>query len=204
MAGVYKFTISLPVNDTLARNRFTNTVHFEHVTGGQSDDQLRTMCTDIAAMYQKRYGNLTKEVQVKAYDTDAVPNYPRADVVVNAGQAWTCTSPPEVALCLSFAGAHRGNKRERGRIYLAPAIGAIGAGGTLRPSAAHMTWALAFYTTPNESFPDIGGVDWKFGIWSKVGQKFTQATQAWVNDDWDHVGKRSTRESTRQSVTREG
>ena len=204
MGQTYKFQISMPVTDTLPRNRISNTVHFEHVTGGQSDGQLSTMCADIAAMYGKRYGNLTREVQVKAYDVDAVPNYPRADVVVNLGVPWPCATPPEVALCLSFAGVHRGNKRERGRIYLMPQISATATGGALRPTAGQMAWALAFYTTANESFPDIGGVDWKFGIRSKVGNSFTQAQQAWVNDDWDHVGKRTTRESTRQTATREG
>jgi len=204
VATVYKFQVSLPVQDTLPRNRISNTIHMQHVVGSQSDEQLEQICADLAAMYGTRYGNATREIQVKAYDTDAVPNYPRASVVVNLGVPWPVSTPPEVALCLSFAGEHRGNKRERGRIYLMPQISATATGAAMRPTSGQMNWALAFYTTANESFPDIGGVDWKFGVWSKTGGTFTQAQQAWVNDDWDHVGKRTTRESTRVTATREG
>lgn len=204
MAQVYKFQISQPVMDTLPRNRITNTVHFQHVTGGLDDAALTTICQDIAAMWNTRYGAAAHEIQVKAYDVDAVPNYPRATVTINAGSVWTTNSPPEIALCLSFAGTNRGNKRERGRIYLMPQISSTAGGATFRPSTASMNWALDFYKVPNASLPDIGGIDWKFGIWSKVGQSFTQAQQAWVNDDWDHVRKRSTRETTRVTATREG
>lgn len=204
MAQTYRFTISMPILDNLPRNRITNTVHLEHVTGGIVDADLEDMCADICAMYQVRYGNATREVACKAYDVDAAPNYPRASAAVNAGVVWPCISPTELALCLSFAGNNRGNKNERGRIYLMPQISsAFGAAGT-RPSVAQMDWALAFYTTPNESFPDLGGVDWKFGVFSRRLQKFTQSQQAWVNDDWDHVSRRTTRETTRRTATREG
>lgn len=204
MATTYKFQISMPLTDTLARNRISNTVALEHVTGGLGDPDLETMCEDIAAMYQARYGNLTKEIQVKAYDTDAVPNYPRATVTVNPGQVWAQAAPRELALCLSFAGNNRGNKNERGRIYLNPFMATPAAAFAIRPSAADMTWATKFYTEPNASFPDLGGVDWKFGIWSTTLKKFTQSQQAWCNDDWDTQRRRGLRESTRQSVTREG
>lgn len=204
MSTVYKFQVSMPVMDTLPRNRISNTLHFEHVVGSQSDEQLAQMCADLAQVYLDRYQKPTQEVRVKAYDVDAAPNFPRADVMVNSGVVWPCSTPTEIAICLSFAGEHRGNKRERGRIFLMPQIGAIGASNLLRPPDAHLNWALDFFRVPNSSFPDIGGVDWKFGIWSKVGQKFTQAQQAWVNDDWDHVGKRSTRESKRLTAVREG
>jgi len=204
MATVYKFTISIPVTDTLPRNRISNTVHFEHVVGSQSDSQLATMCSDLAAMYQARYGVATKEINVKAYDTDAVPNYPRANVTVNAGVVWTINQPREVALCVSYAGANRGNKSERGRIYLMPQLAIPLLNSGLRPDAACMTWAMKFYTEPNGSFPDIGGVDWKFGVWSKTYSKFTQSQQAWCNDDWDTQRRRGLRETTRQSVAREG
>lgn len=204
MATVYKFTVSLPVTDTLARNRISNTVHLEHVVGSQSDEQLEGICADMAAMYQARYGVATKEVNVKAYDVDAKPNYPRASVTVNPGQVWTSNLPREVALCLSFAGDNRGNKAERGRIYLAHWLAVPLLNTGLRPDAAAMAWALKFYTEPNGSFPDLGGVDWKFGVYSRTYSKFTQSQQAWVNDDWDTQRRRGLRETTRQSATREG
>jgi len=204
MAGEYAFQVSLPVTDLLARNRIVNRFHLKHVTGGIDDAALESMCEDIAEMYQTRYESLTKEIDVRAYDTDAVPNYPRAHVIVNPGIVWTQATPREIALCLSYAGANRGNKRERGRMYLNPAITGAYTGVALRPTAGQMTWALKWYTEPNASLPDLGGVDWKFGVLSRVGGTFTQTQQAWVNDDWDVQRRRGLRESTRQTATREG
>lgn len=204
MAQTYAFQISMPVTDTLPRNRFSNTVHFEHVSGGLLDTDLENMCEDLVAMYQARYGNATKEVLCKAYDVGMKPNYPRAQAIVNAGVAWTTAAPRELALCLSFSGANRGNKSERGRVYLARHLASTALVPGLRPLAADMTWAMQFYTEPNGSFPDIGGIDWKFGTYSPTYGKFTQSVQAWCNDDWDIQRRRGLRESTRQSVARDG
>jgi len=204
MATAYKFQVSLPVTDMLPRNRIVNAFHLQHTIGSLVDADLESMCQDIAELYQVKYGDATKEVNVKAYDTDAVPNYPRADVTVNAGVHWDMGSPREICLVLSYAGDHRGNRRERGRIYLQPQlVGSLGS-PALRPSQAHMDWALGWYTTANASFPDLGGVDWQFGIWSRVGKHFTTSEQAWCNDDWDVQRRRGLRESTRVTATREG
>lgn len=204
MPATYKYTITMPVSTALPRDMITNTVHFEHVTGSITPTDHETMCADIAAMYQSHYGNATHEVKVTAYDTGPVPNYPLASVVVNAGSIWPNNHPRELAICLSYAGQHRGNKNERGRIYLMPGINTTLSIDAERPSTAVQNWALGFYTTSNSSFPDIGGPDWKFGVWSRTLQKFTQTQQAWVNDDWDHVSRRSLRESSRVSANREG
>lgn len=204
MATVYKFQVSMPVGDTLARNRISNVVHLQHVTGGLGDPDLETMCEDIVAMYQAKYGGLTQEVMCKAYDVDATPNYPRATAVVNGGVPWTSNFPREIALCLSFSGPNRGNKSERGRIYLAPWAWTAFATMGLHPSPALMDWALTWYTEPNASFPDLGGVDWKFGVYSTTYKTFRQTTQAWVNDDWDVMRSRGLRETTRVAATRDG
>jgi hypothetical protein len=204
MATVYKFQVSMPVTDTLPRNRISNTVHFQHAIGGQSAEQLETMCGDILEMYATRYGDATREILVKAYDTDAVPNYPRAEAVVNVGVPWNQSQPREVALCLSYAASHRGNKSERGRIYLNPAMSSPLQTMALRPTAGQLQWALDFYTAPNASFPDIGGVDWVFGVWSPTYKSFKQTEQAWVNDDWDVQRRRGLRETTRVQAQREG
>lgn len=204
MATVYKFQVSMPVTDLLPRNRISNTFHMEHVTGGLFDTDLEDIAQDVAAMYQARYGHADKEVQVKVYDTDAAPNFPRADVVVNPGAFWSAGHPREVALCLSFSGSHRGNPRERGRLYLAPYLQTTITIDFERPNAALQDWALKFYSEPNGSFPDLGGVDWKFGVWSPTSQKFTQSQQAWVNDEWDTQRRRGLRETSRVSASREG
>jgi hypothetical protein len=169
------------------------------------DTDLEQMCADLCAMYQARYNSTANEVNVRAYNVGAPPNVPRANVTVDGGVVWPIAAIREQALCLSFAGANRGDKRRRGRIYLEPGISTSGVlVTTLRPNQAAMDWALGFYTVPNASFPDIGGPDWKFGIWSEVGQHFTQSTQAWCNDDWDIQRRRGLRESTRTSVVRDG
>jgi hypothetical protein len=205
MATTYKFQVSMPVNDTLPRNRMANVIHLQHVVGALADTDLEAMCADIAELWQTRYANTSNEVQVKAYDVDAVPNYPRADVVVNAGVAWAMAQPREICCCLSFAGIHKGNRRQRGRIYLEPGISSTTLStGALRPPQAVLDWCLQWYTEPNASLPDLGGVDWQFGIYSVTGKSFTQAQQAWVNDDWDVQRRRGLRESTRVQATREG
>jgi len=206
MGQVYKFTVQMPVTDVLPRNRISNSFHMEHVSGGLLDADLQDMTDDIIAMYAARYGISSHEIVAKAYDVDATPNYPRATSVMNAGDVWICPHPREVALCLSYAGTNRGNKSERGRIYLMPSIAAGAAGGIdmERPSTTALAWAMAFYTTANASFPDLGGVDWKFGVYSPTYKKFTQTKQAWCNDEWDTQRRRGLRETTRQSVNRDG
>ena len=204
MSTVYKFQVSLPVIDTAPRNRATNVFHLEHVVGGVDDGVLKDLTEDIVNMYQLRYQQQLYEVTCKAYDTDAKPNYPRAMTTVNAGAVWPCDVNPETALCLSFAGHNRGNKSERGRLYLMPQLRAGGTVLGARPTAADLTWAMSFYTEPNQSFPDLGGIDWKFGIYSPTYKKFTQSVQAWSNDEWDAQRRRGLRETTRQSVNRDG
>jgi hypothetical protein len=205
MAQTYKFQIAMPVTDTLPRNRMVNVIHLQHTTGGILDTDLEAMCDDIAGLWQARYANATNEVHVKAYDVDAVPNYPRAESIVNSGVAWTMNQPREICCCLSFAGANKGNRRQRGRIYLEPGISSTTLDcSTLRPSPTVMNWCLQWYTEPNASLPDLGGVDWQFGVWSIAGQQFTKSAQAWVNDDWDIQRRRGLRESTRVQATREG
>lgn len=200
---VYKFVISMPVTDTLPRNRISNTIHMEHVNVQQGTD-LGAICDDLVAMYATRYGHADKEIACKAYDTDAVPNYPRASSVINAGVAWPCQMPHEIALCLSYYGDYAGNKNERGRIYLMPQLTGQVGGSVERPSPAMMQWALDFYTASNASFPDIGGIDWKFGVYSPTRKTFKQSQHAWVDDEWDTMRSRGLRPTTRLEASREG
>jgi hypothetical protein len=204
MPQTYRFQITMPIDDTLPRNRATNVVHLEHSVGAILPTDQEAICADIVAMYQAKYGNATREVECTSYDVDAVPNYPNARVTVNEGVAWPLTSPHEIALVLSFSGPYKGNKNERGRIFLIPGLYPGGTINSPRPTQQLLDWALGFYTTSNESFPDIGGVDWKFGVYSRTLKTFRQSTQAWVNDDWDVQRRRGLRETTRVSAQREG
>ncbi len=204
MPQTYKFVVSMPVDSLLPRDRQSNTLHFQHSIGSVADTALDTMCADIIGVYQARYAHADKELTCKAYDVDAKPNYPRAVKTVNPGIIWEQLLPHEIALCLSYAGTNRGNKAERGRIYLNPCLYFAQTAILLRPSQAQMDWALGFYSTSNASFPDVGGVDWQFGVWSKTYQKFTQTKQAWSNDEWDTQRRRGLRETTRRSIARDG
>jgi hypothetical protein len=204
MAQTYAFQISLPVSTTLPRDRYTNVVHLEHVSGGVVDTDLQGMCEDILEMYQVRYQHADHEIVVKAYDVDAVPNYPRATASVNIGSVWQHSYPHEIALCLSWHGGYAGNKNERGRIYLMPGLAGTPGLNFERPSDTTLQWALDFYMAPNASFPDLGGIDWKFGTWSKTRQSFKQAQVAWVDDEWDTMRSRGMRATKRVTSTREG
>lgn len=204
MPQTYAFQTSMPVTDTLPRNRVANTIHLQHSIGAIADTDLEGMASDIIGVYQARYQDSAHEIQCKAYDVDAKPNYPRANVVVNVGVPWSCGYPREIALVLSYAGDHRGNKSERGRMYLMPQLVSPPLGFGLRPDAGALAWALRWYDEPNASLPDLGGVDWQFGVWSKKYARFTQTQQAWVNDDWDVMRSRGLRESTRVTSQREG
>lgn len=204
MATTYGFQVSIPVTDVLPRNRFVNAFHLQHTIGGLLDTDLEAIADDLVAMWQSHLGNATREVQCKVYDTDAVPNYPRAVSIVNAGVPWPCAQPREIALCLSYSGVNAGNKNERGRMYLPTGVAAAVGSYAARPTTPQLQWALDWYVTPNDSLPDIGGVDWQFGIWSPTLKKFTKSEKAWVNDDWDVQRRRGLRESTRLAVTREG
>ena len=203
--AVYKFLVSMPVTDTLPRNRIQNTLHFQHVAGTVLDTDLEAVCADLCTLYQHHYGSPNQEVEARAYSLGAPPQLPKAKVVVDAGMPWGHNSMREQALVLSFAGNNRGDKRRRGRIYLEPGIvGTLQAVDKIRPDEACLQWALAFYAESNSSFPDIGGPDWQFGIWSERGQHFTVAEQAWVNDDWDVQRRRGLRETRRVTATRQG
>lgn len=204
MPQTYAFQVSMPVTDTLPRNRISNTIHLQHTIGALADTDLKSMCDSIVALWQTKYGVANREIQCKAYDVDAKPNYPRATSIVNVGAFWDTVIPREVCLVLSFAGHNRGNKAERGRLYLQHSIAKPDQSTGLRPTSVSMNWALGWYTTANASLPDLGGVDWQFGVWSRTYQKFTKSEQAWCNDEWDIQRSRGLRETTRVSATREG
>jgi hypothetical protein len=204
MPQTYAFQVSLPVSSLLARDRIVNRFHMQHVAGGLLGPELEAMCGSIAALWQTRYNHADKEVDVRCYDTDAVPNYPRAHVILDAGAIWAIDRPREVALVLSYSGENRGNRNERGRMYLCPALNSAMNNYVERPTPGQLQWVLDWYTKANESLPDLGGVDWKFGVYSKTRDSFKQTTQCWVNDDWDVQRRRGLRESTRLTAQREG
>jgi hypothetical protein len=67
-----------------------------------------------------------------------------------------------------------------------------------------MNRVLDLYRASDSSFPDLGGIDWKFGIWSHTQHAFHQAEYAWVDDEWDTQRRRGRRPLSRVESTREG
>lgn len=205
--AVYRFQVSYPVHSLLPRDRFTNTFHMEKVAGAALGTDLDSICDDICTMFGTRLGAATREVACKAYDVPHVqPNPPRSSRVKNLGVLWTPLSYTEGALCLSFA-ANASLPRERGRMYLPIGIArnaSIDTAFGTRPTTPQMQWALDFYSVANASLPDLGGIDWKFGVWSPSNNSFKQTTKAWVDNEWDTVRSRGLRESARLTSVRDG
>lgn len=201
--ATYKFAISMQVLDMLPRNRFVNVVHFDHVAGIALDTDLEAICDDLCDLYISRLGAANEMVTATAYDVGAVPNPPKASVT-KGDNPFLIQGPGELAICLSFAG-DRYQRRQRGRIYL-PFMLANPVPSYNQPNvpAASRQWALDWYTVSNASFPDIGGIDWKFGVYSKTNAAFYQATYAWVDDDWDVQRRRGFKATARTEATREG
>jgi hypothetical protein len=202
--AVYKFTIAMAVDSMLPRDYMTNTIHMEHVGGIALDTDLDGVCDDLVDLYQYQIGGTPHEVRCKAYDMSAPPNYPLANVVKSAGTPYTSSLPREIAICLSFA-RNKSNPRERGRIYIPACFGAVaGLGIAQRPGSTARTNVLKYYSEANHSFPDIGGIDWKFGVWSPTNNAFYQTTQAWVDDEYDTVRSRGLRPEARTVSVRDG
>lgn len=202
--AVYKFLVTLPVDTGLPRDQYANVFHMDHVGGVAVDTDLDAIADDVCDLYQSKYASTSSEVRCRVYALGPSPQYPKANRVKGTvGAPWTASGPREVALCLSYA-ANRSNPSERGRMYLSPGLRSSIASMGLRPTAGQMAWALGWYATSNDSFPDLGGIDWKFGVWSPSQSKFTQTTQAWVDDEWDTVRSRGTRPTSRQTSVRDG
>lgn len=206
--AVYKFQVSVPVTTTLPRDRFVNVFHMDHVAGAVQPTDLTNMANDIVALWNARFGRSSNEIMVKIYDAAGPPPHPPLKThIVNAGSVWAGADVPnEVALCVSYAGPNRNNRRQRGRMYLAPQLKAgspVFTWGQL-PDTNTLNWAADWYRKSNESFPDLGGVDWKFGVWSPAAQSFTQTTQYWVDNEWDTQRRRGRKATTRVSGQRDG
>lgn len=202
--AIYRFQVIMPQNSLLPRDVIVNNLHFNHLVGEpivQTD--LDGFCDSLIDLYQSHYGSTTAKVTVKAYELKPAPNFPVADRTKGTG-SWPASCPREVALCLSFA-RNAAIPSERGRVYLSPGA-RIGATQTFgeRPSDVQTQWAAGFYGDPNNSFPDLGGVDWEFGIHSPSTGKWSAAKVGWCDNEWDTVRSRGLRATTRQSWTREG
>lgn len=195
----------MAVDSLLPRDLIVNNLHFQTVDVAEGTTDYKALATALVDLWQAKYGSVQVQVTCGVYDVGPPPNFPIEKVTKGTTYLGTNAGPREVALCLSFA-RNQAIPSERGRIYLMPGARTGFAGWSigLRPTQAQMDWALGFYSTANQSLPDIGGVDIKFGIYSPTTGAFTQASQAWVDDEWDTVRRRGLRATTRSKSVREG
>lgn len=206
MPETYKFQVSMSADTSLPRDAVTNTLHFQHVAGGILPTDAEAMCQAILTLWYSKYaaGGTTRVAKVTAYKLGAPPQFPIAEKS-GGSIPWVTGSNREQAICLSFA-RNKKLPRERGRIFLCPGLRVpqLSDIAQPRPTSTSMLWALSFYSTSNDSLPDVGGPDWKFGVYSPTNNSFVQASEAWVDDEWDVVRSRGLQPTTRQTSVREG
>lgn len=193
------------MDSALPRDSMVVTTHFERIgVPGGPDIDWAAIAKSITDVFRVGWTSSTCEMITKLYDLGDTPPRPvKATDVQNAGLHPLSGIPREIAVCLSFYGT-RNLPHQRGRIYLplSPAIGAGSLGP--RPSSIFRDKALGLATVANQSLPDVGGIDVKHGIWSPTTQTFKQATDYWVDDEWDTVRRRGLRATTRGTAHREG
>lgn len=184
----------------LPRDAAVNTVFFNDVGVTSDPDNI---AQDVAQLYSDNLGTSPK-ITVNVYEARATP--PRSPEATHTIQPATIgpgnAYPREVALCLSFYGAHN-RPRERGRIYI-PLYLQQGTNLAARPSPGTRSRILAFATAPNSSFPDVGGADVEWCVYSRTTGQVHPVTAGWVDDEWDTVRSRGLRATTRDTFTREG
>lgn len=198
---LYEVDISMwDFGQSLARDAAVNTVWFND-TGTGTDPQ--NIADDVRDLYVSNLGQASP-IEVKVYDhADAKPRPVKGRAVANIGAGGGgAQEPREVALCLSFY-ADRNIPRHRGRIYL-PAYLMTAVDMGQRPSNAAMDAVLAFATKSNNSFPDVGGVDVTWCVFSRKDGVARKVTAGWVDDEWDTVRSRGLRATKRTTFTREG
>lgn len=198
----YRYASSWPVDTMNPKDRFECSIYLDQVGGPAVQTDLEGVASDLIDIWKGPMGTFPGEMRVDVYQLPEPTGKPKASVVVGNGP-WTLQAPGEIALCLSFA-KDRHNKHQRGRIYTPVSIWPSVGFASGRPSQVLMQRVLDLYAKSNDSFPDLGGIDWKFGIWSHQLQTFYQAEYAWVDDEWDTQRRRGRKPLTRLESVREG
>jgi hypothetical protein len=198
----YKFQTAFPVDTDLPRDQMQCSTYFDHTGGALTiPADLSDFCDDLHDVWYSHLAGTGFKIITKVYEAAGSPPHPPLHTHETGTVHWTCFGPREIALCLSFA-RDRHNKRQRGRIYFPIMLRYNDVG--IRPSTAQMQAVLDLFEESNDSFPDLGGVDWQFGIWSKTDQAFHGAKEAWVDNEWDTQRRRGLRADDRLTSVREG
>jgi hypothetical protein len=191
--ATYKIQVSTAVDTILPRDRVVNTFHLDD-HGVTSDPS--GLCEDTGDLFETLYSS-SREIDVRAYDTGAAPNYPVGQHVRSVGLAGGATTRPrEIALCLSYYG-DRNLPRTRGRMFICAAACQNISIGANRPNnfAAEQLLVLA------DGIANLGGPDVDWVWWSTINGAHGPVKHSYVDDEWDTIRKRGLRPSTRWART---
>lgn len=194
MATLIRAQLSWQVGSMLPRDRFTNTVYFNHTLGLiEGAPEWQTLADDLkTAVNGWSLSPTNHELTVKLYDMgDAQPRRPKATSIIYPGACQEDNSPREIALCLSFSTA-KNVPKERGRIYL-PRVKISNAAPGVRPTSTERAKAGDLATV----FKNLGGTNVDWVINSQSGGGVHSVYKWWVDDEWDTVRKRGLKSTTR-------
>jgi hypothetical protein len=198
MAATYKFVLSTWLDTVNPSDAMQITPTFHHKLVAP---ELDTMANDLLdgwqAWMQVQYR--TTQMRVTIYDVaGARPNYPKELIERNTGAAVVAGVNRDVALCLS-AYADNNRPRQRGRLYIPCVLGLSSIAGANANAAAMQKIADLV-----PLFEGLGGVDWDWGVYSRVANQFRKYTNFWVDNAWDTQRRRGKRASARQTGTTSG
>ena len=194
----YAALVSMWLDSSLPENVMTNTLYFDDKGLGTDADGL---ADDILGVYDSKMKDT--QMEVRMYDlADDKPRPVKGFASKYGGTFLASFLPRELALCLSYF-SERNLPHQRGRIYL-PYCMSGDSEASARPTTSQMQWALNFATTPNSSFPDIGGPDVVWCQRSANQGTLRPVTDGWVDDQWDTMRSRKLKPSRRLTFQRQG
>jgi hypothetical protein len=197
MPETYKLMVQQPMDSSLPRDLFVNTLHFRHSLGALFATDLTSFADNVSAAFLATvWSGSTKRHTIKVYTTEGSPphdpivtkDYNAATAIPNAAY------PREIALCLSFKGGQR--PWQRGRLYIAPQlVTTYTTASTLtpRPPAGLMAKLLDL----GDALAAAGGPDWSWVVHSPTRGEDTPVKDTWVDDEWDTQRRRGLRATTR-------
>jgi hypothetical protein len=198
MPATYKFVLTTWADSTQPSDGLQITPTFHHKL---TSPNLEQMCNDLLDGWYTWLTALAKPAQqrVTVYDLQGTPPvYPAAQVQRNSDVSFVSGINRDIAVCLSaYAGENR--PRKRGRLYIPLCLaGSSPTGANVSASVRQRIADLV------PLFEGLGGVDWDWGVFSRVDNVFRKYTNWWVDDAWDTQRRRGKRATARTTGTTSG
>jgi hypothetical protein len=195
----FKFQDDTPKNRAVLTPHFRAQWNWLDPTAGT--DAL-ALCTDLADQMAFLPGYGGTPLTVKAYNVEgAAPNYPLASYTKNpTGTIKVPTTPPEVAVCLSFY-SEQNRPRQRGRLYLPAWLLGASSGDMAKVVPVGLRSAAS---TLVASFAGLGGANVDWIVWSPTAHKASKVTNYFISDAWAIQRRRGIKETARTVGTTGG